>query len=531
MLQRKSWKVWLGVAIVGLAAVAAASSAQAEKVFRFVPSNDLKVLDPIASIGYPERNHGYLIYDTLFAFNSKFEVKPQMVDTYTVSPDGNTYEFKLRAGLKWHDGQPVRAADCVASLQRWGKRDPVGRLMFDAMESLTATGEDSFKMVFKRPFGQVLPALAKIGAPNAFMMPERIAKADPTALITDTTGSGPYIFVKEEWRPGNKIVYKKNLNYVPRKEPADLLAGGKVANFDRVEFVVIPDGSTAVAALQAGEVDWLERPQLDLLPILEMNKDIVVKPMDPIGYQTSIRINHLHPPFNDERARRALMLTVDQNEYVRISTSDTNRGKTCRVIYLCGTRYAKDVLGESTLLLKKDLEQAKRLLKESGYNGEKVYFIDIVDLHPEHEQALLAIENLKAIGMNVEVRSADAATFFALSGKKEKPSEGGWNLAQFYADSVNFSEPLTNTVLRTGGVNNAGSGWPSNPKIEALKLEFLSARTPEEQQRLADAIQKEAYDFSLTAVTGQFQLIRAYRKEVTGIAETSVPVFWGIDKK
>jgi peptide/nickel transport system substrate-binding protein len=531
MLRHKSWKIWLGAAVVGLTAAVGVGSASAEKVFRFVPWNDMKGIDPIVSIAYPERNHGYLIYDTLFAINSKNEIKPQMVDTYTVSPDGNTHDFKLRAGLKWHDGQPVRAIDCVTSLQRWGKRDPVGRLMFDAMESLTVTSEDSFKMVFKRPFGQVLPALAKIGAPNAFMMPERVAKGDPFVALTDTTGSGPYIFVKDEWRPGNKIVYKKNPNYVPRNEPPDLLAGGKVANFDRVEFIVIPDGATAVAALSAGEVDWLERPQLDLLPLLERNKEVVVKPMDPFGYQTSIRINHLHPPFNDARVRRALMLAFDQNEFLRISTSDANRGITCRVIYLCNTRYAKDVLGDSTLLLKKDIPEAKRLLKEAGYNGEKVYFIDIVDLHPEHEQGLLAMDNLRAIGMNVEAISADVATFFALSGKKEKPGEGGWNLAQFYADSVNFSEPLTNTVLRTGGVNNAGSGWPDNPKIEALKGEFLAARTPEDQQRIADAIQKEAYDFSLTAVTGQFQLIRAFRRNVTGVPDTSVPVFWGIDKK
>lgn len=213
----------------------AVSLAQAESVLRFVPHGDLVVVDPILNIDYMARNHGYMIYDTLFAFDSKNEIQPQMVDTWTVSEDRTSYSFKLRRGLKWHDGQPVRAADCVASLQRWGKRDSMGIAMFAAIGSIAATGEDTFEIKLAKPFGHVLAALAKTGSNVPFMMPERIAQTDPFASIGDSTGSGPFYLAKDEWVPGSKIVYKKFADYIPRKEPADFMAGGKVAKVDRVE--------------------------------------------------------------------------------------------------------------------------------------------------------------------------------------------------------------------------------------------------------------------------------------------------------
>jgi peptide/nickel transport system substrate-binding protein len=259
--------------MVAVAATFGGGSAFAQgKVIKMIPGGDLKIIDPIQNASYISRNHGYMVYDTLFSVDSKGQVKPQMIDTYTLSPDKKTYTFTLRQGLKWHDGAPVTAADCVASIKRWGAKDVSGTLVMRELASLDVVNERTFTLTLKQPFGLVIDALGKPSSNVPFMMPERIAKTDPNQQITDATGSGPFIFKKDEWVPGNKVVYVKNPNYVPRNEPADGLSGGKVVKVDRVEWIYIPDQNTALAALTNGEADIFELPQADFIPTLEKTR-------------------------------------------------------------------------------------------------------------------------------------------------------------------------------------------------------------------------------------------------------------------
>src|SRR6478735_2333553 len=247
---------WL--AAFALIAVATTAGAQ-QKVLKFIPQADLRILDPIATTAYITRNHGYMVYDTLFAMDEKFQVKPQMLDKYEMSKDKLTYTFTLRDGLKFHDGAPVRSADCIASIERWAKRDVFGQRLAELTEAWTAVDDKTFRLKLKKPFAYVLEALGKPSSNVPFIMPERIAKTDAFTAITDATGSGPFKFVKEEWVPGSKVVYVKNTDYVPRKEPPSWAAGGKVVKVDRVEWIYIPDAATAAAALNAGEVDWWQQ--------------------------------------------------------------------------------------------------------------------------------------------------------------------------------------------------------------------------------------------------------------------------------
>jgi peptide/nickel transport system substrate-binding protein len=504
----------------------ASSAAYAESALRFVPHGDLVVIDPILNIDYVARNHGYLVYDTLFAFDSKGEIRPQMVDSWTVSDDNMHYTFKLRPGLKWHDGEPVRASDCVASLQRWGKRDAMGIAMFKAMESIIATGEDTFEIKLAQPFGHVLAALAKTGSNVPFMMPERVAKTDAFASIEDATGSGPFVFARDEWVPGSKAVYKKFADYVPREEPADYMAGGKVPKVDRIEWLVMPDGATAVSALANGEVDWVGEPPADLLPTLEGAEDIVVRATDPFGMQTMLRFNHLHPPFNNPAIRRAVMATVSQPEYMQV-TAGGETPEICRSFYLCGTKFATDQ-GAGDWLKEKEIEKAKALLAEGGYAGEKVVILDPTDHAVPHNQTIVTVANLREIGMNVEVRATDAGSLFALAGKKEPVEQGGWSLFHTTADSTNYSVPTLNNALRAGGEKDASVGWPSNEKIQALRAQFLSAMDPEEHKKIAAAIQEEAYNDVIYVLTGQYREATAYNKRVKGMIDSPIPVFWNI---
>ena len=341
------------------------SLAQAEeKVLRIVPHADLKNLDPIWTTAYITRNHGYMVYDTLFAIDENLQVQPQMVDTWSVSDDGLVYTFKLRDGLKWHDGEPVKSEDCIASISRWGKRDGMGQKLMDFTDSMDVVDDNTFTLTLKEPYGLVLDSLGKISSNVPFMMPKRLADVDAFEQVPEVIGSGPFKFVKDEWVPGSKIVYVKNEDYIPREEPASGAAGGKIAKVDRVEWVYIPDPATTMNALVNGEVDLWETPAVDMVPILKENEDIKIEVRDPLGTQGWLRPNHLHPPFDNAKARQALLYAVNQEEYLQALVGDPELYKVCAAYFICGTPTETSVGTEPLETV--DFEKAKELLAESG---------------------------------------------------------------------------------------------------------------------------------------------------------------------
>src|SRR5271165_765886 len=199
-------------AIVALAPSFAPATGWAEagpKTLRFIPQADLRSIDPIWTTAYVTRNFGYLVFDTLFSLDKDFKPQPQMVDRWTVSDDKLTWRFTLREGLKWHDGQPVRAADCVVSLERWGKRDTLGQKLMEAVGEMQAVDDNTFAISLKSPFPLILDALGKLSSNVPFMMPERLAKTDAYQQIAEAIGSGPFKFVKEEWEPGHKAEFER----------------------------------------------------------------------------------------------------------------------------------------------------------------------------------------------------------------------------------------------------------------------------------------------------------------------------------
>lgn len=313
-------------AVIGIAAFAGVPvAAQSDvKTLRFIPAGDLSSIDPVVTTGYPIRNHGYLIYDTLFGEDENFAMQPQMVDTVEEGEDGLSYTFTLRPGMKWHDGEPVRAQDCIASIRRWGAKDGLGQSLLAATTTLEAVDDRTIRFSLSSPFPLIYTALGKSSTPVCFMMPERVATgADHKTQITDSTGSGPFRFLPDEWVPGSRAVYEKFEDYVPRDEPPSGIAGGKVVHFDRVEWIVIPDQSTAIAALKRGEVDWFEKPDLNLISLLEGDPNVIVDAYDP--YQgTLLRFNHQQAPFNDQKMRQAIAVAVNQEEILTAMVGEGN---------------------------------------------------------------------------------------------------------------------------------------------------------------------------------------------------------------
>ena len=509
-------------------AFAASSTAAQEKVLKFIPQADLRILDPIATTAYITRNHGYMVYDTLFATDAKFRVQPQMVEKWVVSPDKRTYTFTLREGLKFHDGQPVRSADCIASLERWGKRDSLGQKLAQSTESWTAVNDKTFKLKLKKPFPLTLDALGKLSSNVPFIMPERIAKTDAFQNITEVIGSGPFKFVKDEWVPGSKVVYVKNTDYVPRKEVPSWAAGGKVVKVDRVVWIYIPDSATAAAALNAGEVDWWEQLPPDLIPLLRMNKDVRVENIDPLGSIGIIRFNFLQPPFNNQKLRQALLYVVNQQDYVLGIAGDEKNGHTCYSFFTCETPLSSEI-GAEPLKGKRDFDKAKQLIRESGYKGEKIVIISATDQPIVHTQSLITAEILRKLGLNVELQAGDWGTLITRRTSKEPVEKGGWSIFHTWWVGPDMISPANMAMVNLG--EKSWIGWPADPKLEELRQAWFDTSDAAAGKKAADAVQLEAFKFVPYITTAQFILPAAYRSNLSGMIIAPVTFLWNVDKK
>ncbi len=507
--------------------VSLTTASAGDTTLRAVVHADLKILDPTWTTIYITNRYGYVVYDTLFAFNSKFEPTPQMVDSWSVTPDNLTYTFTLRPGLIFHDGQPVTAADCVASLKRWMAKISAGQVLAQFVGSLEVVDKSTFKLVLKEPFGLVIETL---GAPGtAFIMPERIANKPLTEQITESIGSGPFKMLKDQWRPGNKVVFARHEGYVPRKEPADYLSGGKIAKLDRLEWLYIPDANTTLSALMAGEIDYFEAPPLDFIRLMKDDPNLTVLNIDHLGLQALIRPNSLNPPFNNYKARQALLYLVDQAETMQAVVGDDSLYmRFCGAFFLCNSSNETDV--GSAPMRKPDIEKARRLLKEAGYNGEKIVVLQPTD-RPQYSAAMtVLIAQLRKAGVNVDIQSADWSTISVRRARKEPIDKGGWNLFITTQGGPDTANPLTNGWFNSR-CEHANAGWACDDQLEALLGKWMRESDAVKRRSMIDAIQTRAYESVPYIPFGQFFQPIAFRKNITGVLEAGLPVYWNIEKK
>ncbi|MEO0729075.1 MAG: ABC transporter substrate-binding protein [Pseudomonadota bacterium] len=510
-------------AVVGLG-LATPTDARAEKVLRVIPHADLKNLDPIWTTAYITRNHGYLIYDTLFAMNSKFEVKPQMVDTWSTSDDGKTWTFKLRDGLKFHDGAAVTSKDVIASLTRWGARDGMGQQLMAVMDKMTPVSDTEFKFELKEPYGLVLESIGKISSNVPFIMPERVAKTDPFKQITDYTGSGPFKFEKDEWVPGSKVVYTKFADYKPRSEPADAASGGKIAKVDKVIWQYFPDQTTALNAVNSGEVDFFEQPANDLAPLLEANPDVTVEVNDPLGNVGFARFNHLLPPFDNADIRRAVLMAMKQEDYMQGAVGDKKFWKTCYSTFTCGTPMENKA--NADVMSTGSIDKAKAALEKAGYDGTPVVIMQPTDIPVLSAFSLVTAEKLRKIGMKVEVQAMDWSTLTSRRAKRDPVDKGGWNMFHTWWIGADVMDPMS--IAFSGNPDKGWFGWAADPELEKARKEFTKAKTLEEKQAIATRAQERLYAIGSSGHLGQFFVPVAYRNNVKGLIKSPVQFFWNI---
>ncbi|ONG47416.1 ABC transporter substrate-binding protein [Pseudoroseomonas deserti] len=506
-----------------------AAGGASARTLRFVPQANLANFDPIWGTQYVVRNAGMLVWDTLYGLDENLAPQRQMVEQEEVSADGLTWTFKLREGLKFHDNTPVTSKDVVASLARWAVRDPMGQMIRAIQQELVAVDDRSFRWVLKEPYPKMRLALGKNNAPCSFIMPERIARTDPFQQITEYVGSGPFRFVREEWVPGARAVFQKFDGYVPRAEPASWMSGGKRAMVDRVEWVVMPDPATAAAALQNGEVDWWENPISDLVPLLKRNRNINIDIADPLGNIGSFRMNHLHAPFNDVRARRAVLMALSQEDYMRALVGDSSDlWKSLPSFFTPGTPLYTEAGGD-LLKGRRDYDAAKKLLAETGYKGEPITLVVAQDQPITKAFGDVSADLLKRIGMNVDFVATDWGTVGSRRALKTPPSQGGWHIFHSWHAGADCINPAAYTALRANG-DGAWFGWPKSDAVEAARNEWFAAPNLEAEKAAVAKMNKEAMEFGLYAPTGFFLSYQAWRKNVSGVVKAPIPFFWGVTK-
>jgi len=498
------------------------------RTLRFVPSTSLVSLDPVMSTALVAVQHGYYVFDTLYGVDARMQPRPQMAEGHQVSDDGRSWTIRLREGLRFHDGEPVRSRDCAASLERWSRRDVYGRVYGAAVDRYETPDDRTLRIHLKHPFPRLMDAIGKPHSSPAFIMPERIVKAAPDTPIKEIIGSGPYRFLADEFDSGSLVAYARFDGYKPREEAPEWTSGGKVAHFERIEWRVITDNSTAVAALQQGEVDWIENLPADLEPLVARSREVRIENADPLGTELVMRFNHTTAPFNNPALRRFVMQIAKQVDYLATVTGGNPKAwQECRAMFPCPIPGVQELGRDQFGRLADDPKAIEAALKATGYKGEKVVILNPADSTALAPLGPVTANLLRQAGLNVDLVDMDWGTLLQRRLSKAPSDQGGWSIFHSTWPSIAIADPVQNTTIRGEGAKG-WPGWYESAEMERLVTAWLGAGDAAEQDRLQGEIHRLALQDVPTLPLGIYFPHTAYRTSLTGVLGGSVRYPWNV---
>jgi peptide/nickel transport system substrate-binding protein len=501
-------------------------AAETKRVLKFVPQADLATLDPVWTTADVTRNHAHLVFDTLYGQDNNFQPHPQMSAGHVTSADGRQWDITLRDGLKFHDGTPVLARDCVASIQRWWQRDGFGGVLRAATDAVSAPSDKQIRFRLKKPF-PLLPDALGVTTSMCCIMPERLAQTDAMKQVTEMVGSGPYRFLASERVAGSHVAYERFADYVPRPDgPAEMTAGPKLVHFDRVDWSVVPDPATKAAAMRAGEFDWWENPTIDLLGTLKREPGLTSVVKDHSGSIGIMRFNCLYPPFDKPEIRRIVLSAIDQREFMEaVAGAAPELIRTGIGLFVPGTALASDV-GVAMMQGPKEPVKLKADLAAAGYKGEPVVLLAASDFPVISALAMVGGDLLKRIGFNVDYQSLDWGTVVQRRASREPIDKGGWNMFFTFGGGTGNVSPASLTVIRSDPAT-AWFGWPDDPTMEELRLAWYDAPDLATQQKLCREMQARLFENPSYAPLGLFFQPTVFRSNLTDIPE-GIPQFYRV---
>ena len=518
--------------VAGVATLAAPRIGRAEKASKlvYVPGEDLSVLDPV--IGGPRsmRNHAYLVFDTLYGIDTNWMAQPQMVEGHQVDEDGLTWTLRLRDGLRFHDKEPVLARDVVASIRRFAERISFANALIAATEDLSAPDDRTVRFRLKRPFPHLPDALAGPGGIVPAVMPERLAATSAFKPVAEIVGSGPSRFLPDEHITGARAAYERFPLYQPRASgPVGFTSGPKIAHFDRIEWLTL-DPFSAMAALRSGETDWWEAPLHDQAEGVAHDPNITVisQYVTAMGF---LRFNHLHPPFDNVAVRRALLGAVDQAEAMTaVAGIDRAFWHDGIGLFPAGTPLANDA-GIEVLGGPRDYPAVRQALADAGYDGETIVVLAPTDAQGIRALSLAGTDQLRRAGLKVDLQEMDLGTVLRRRQNQAAPDKGGWSAFFGLFDRSNpNTNPFGNPWIRADGLA-AFDGWPTSPRIEALRAAWLDAASLDEQRRICTELQLQLWQDVPYIPMGEYWQSIAYRKDLLDVLPGCFAVFWGIRRE
>lgn len=500
--------------------------AQGSKVVTFTPHADLASIDPVWTTADITRNYSLAVFDTLYAYDASFQVQPQMVAGERTEDDGKTWEFTLRDGLAFHDGQKVLARDCVATIKRFAVRNPFGQEMVKRVAEITAPSDKVIRIRLNKPFPLMRAALAEY---QCAIMPERLAQTDPSKQIAEAIGSGPFKFLADERIPGSRVVYAKNTAYVPRPNGRPSFnAGPKIVNVDRVVWNFIPDPATASAALHEGEIDWWENPSLDLVPQIKTYDNVVMTVKDRTGEIGCLRFNHLYPPFDNPAIRRVVLAAMDQKEIMEaVCGAAPDLYRTDVGLFAPGTPMASTA-GVEITRGPKDLAKLKQALSAAGYDGRKIVVLAATTIPTIWAEAQVATDTLTKIGFNVDLQALEWGAVVARRASQQPVDKGGWNIFYTWLGGFGNISPAPNIAIRGNG-KSAWFGWPTNPKMEELHAAWFEAPDQAAQKKICADMQTVFWQDPGYVPLGMYDQPTAFRSYMKNVPE-GWPQFYGLTK-
>ena len=533
MLNRRT--LMAGAAALPAASLAAPALAQpaAARVIRYVPHANLPNVDPFTNTAFVARDHAFLVFDQLYGMDEQFNPQPQMVEGHVTENNGLLWRFTLREGLKFHDGSAVRGRDCIASIRRWARRDAFGQVLLARISETTEVSDRVFEIKLSAPFPKMIEAFSKVTTSCLFIMPERLANVDPFQNITEAVGSGPFRFVQNEWVPGSRLAYTRNPDYVPRQGAPSMTAGGKVAHFDRVEWLIMPDPATASAALQSGEVDWWEQPTADLFPSFLRGRNaqqIQVDIINNTGLIGIFRPNHVAPPFNNPAVRRAVVTAINQMDFMTAVIGETGVAGRANLRREGIGFFSPDSPSHSTVgldRLRKSVDAARAELQAAGAMGARLVLLNATDLASINAATLVGADLFTRMGFNVDLVSTDWGTLVARRASKNPLEQGGWSGFFTFWSGVDHWNPASHASIRGHG-DQAWPGWPTIPAIEAQRDAWFSAPDAAAALAATTEMQRIAFDEVPYVPTGMYYQPTAYRRNLTGMLKGQPPLFWNL---
>ncbi|MFC7364254.1 MULTISPECIES: ABC transporter substrate-binding protein [Bhargavaea] len=466
-----------------------------------------QTLDPHGTTAEATRDAAKVIYEGLVTINENYEVIPQLADSFEVSDDNKNVTFKLREGVLFHNGKEMTSADVIASMQKWAKSKPeLGEHEWVAADDYTV------ELKLSQPSSLIMYFLADVGN-LAAIMPKEVAESAEATGAKEYIGTGPFQFV--EWKQDEVIQFKKFEDYVPDEDATDGLGGKKEAFVDAINWRFVPDASTRVNGLMSGQYHFAHMLSYDSIPQVESNPQVEVD-VWPYGIEGLV-FNKKEGLFTDVKARQAVNSALDMEVIMSSAFTGEDYYNLDPSLFLeSQTDWYTDAGKEN--YNQKDVDKAKQLLEEAGYNGEEIIILTSRDYEHHYNAAVATQQQLEEIGMNVKLDVYDWPTLL-----ERRNDPGAYHM--FYTGFSTTFTPHQFVFLDSG---TAWPGWTNNAEIDRLLDEINVAASQDEAKELYAQLQQVMWEDLPVINTGTNSRVSGYSKDLKGYTNLSGPNFWNV---